>query len=415
MRVNPSVLIRIVWLALGAVLILPFVQIQRHSELNLHHGDSAAASHPLCATPKGIHLLNTTTSVSTVSDSILSKNTNSSHTITATRDTSKDAIFYNIYIGADRKDVALQIVQDQLQQVNESLLRNSVIYYSLVGVNIPHSSKKFCFPGLTCRRLHYTPQGYEEVTLQPLHDYCTQHPHAHVTYLHDKGSMHGGPKNRNRRIIVGKAALSTPCVEMNGTQCNVCMAKFDRVPYWHTPGNMWTADCMYVRQLLPPRHIGRLRKSILDDLYDAKHDNTSRACLRPELNNKEPYTGDHQELALGRFNMEHWIFNHPHLKPCDVFEPSFGGFNPLSTPWTPTLIAPSKKASHNAEITGNQKNAWYRLPGRFYEWDQLYGIAEPPADSFIWRMMSRMKRATDGCTPAYQFQPRLIVEKETTS
>ena len=113
-------------------------------------------------------------------------------TIPLSHDSTDDAIFYNIYIdpasNTAKREFSLDIVKEQLQQIL-NVGRDRVVYYSLIGYNLPHTNDRFCLPGLKCVRLQYVESGFEEVTLQSLYGYCATHPTARVTYIHSKGTF----------------------------------------------------------------------------------------------------------------------------------------------------------------------------------------------------------------------------------
>jgi len=102
------------------------------------------------------------------------------------------AIFYNIYVNASERDHGIRIITEQTQQIFQQLSSRRKesearipLYYNMIGHN---HSEPFCPFNMTCIFLEYYKQGFEEVTLQSLYEYCLDHPRDHVYYLHNKGS-----------------------------------------------------------------------------------------------------------------------------------------------------------------------------------------------------------------------------------
>lgn len=176
---------------------------------------------------------------------------------TAFRNEQDDVVFYNIFIpdpsrsrdsetkvpqGVIKKVQAkeegrvFKIIQEQLQQVlDEGSYRT--VHYSLIGKNVSHSNEVFCRLGLDCHRLQYAKQGFEEVTLQHLYEYCIERPHARVAYIHDKGSFHWSRRNDEKRKRATKVAVSDTCrfIPTDADECNVCAPLFFAKPHRHTP------------------------------------------------------------------------------------------------------------------------------------------------------------------------------------
>ena len=73
---------------------------------------------------------------------------------------------------------------------------------------------------LECHYMDHYNQGFEEVTLSKLHDYCTDNPTHKVTYLHNKGSHNAELRQNQLRQDVWRrhgtaAALSQQCKNAN--------------------------------------------------------------------------------------------------------------------------------------------------------------------------------------------------------
>jgi hypothetical protein len=330
---------------------------------------------------------------------------------------SNDAVFFNVYINPEssnpQREAILRIIKDQLQQIKDAG-QDRVVYYSLIGLFLPHSQEIFCVPGLTCHRLQYAKSGFENVTQQSLYEYCVSHPNARATYIHDKGSYHDHKSNHVKRQKSTRVVLSDECRYMPRDKCTVCTTMFRIVPFWHASGNFWTADCSYVRDLIPPKEYEARRLEMLDELFDASNAQRFK-CLAPPLVGGENYTRSNQILSLGRHLWEYWIWNHPDLRPCDAF--------PHSGPelanergrgdWSPRLIAPSRviqsppgsklAVGPRAWYYGATKHAWFRMTGKLYEFRKLYG-RDPAPDSPLWKILLPYNETEDGCEPPYKLE-----------
>ena len=85
----------------------------------------------------------------------------------------------------------------------------------------------------------------------------------------------------------------------------------------------------------------------------------------------EPWVG------VGRYSMEHWI-SHSDARPCDVYEEEFqykqkgdviikNGAKRVNAPRIANLTD-MKYGNH----------AWFRLPGRLFEYQEIYGSIPSP-------------------------------------
>lgn len=122
-----------------------------------------------------------------------------------------------------------------------------------------------------------------------------------VIYLHSKGSFHANEENNHLRNLLTISALSNECYEgLNSMTCNVCSARFSPLPLWHTPGNMWTAKCSYIKTLY----------SLLE--FETKEIEVVRQYLKdcPDCID--------WSVGSGRY-ANHSIYTHPQVNPCDVF------------------------------------------------------------------------------------------------
>jgi hypothetical protein len=248
----------------------------------------------------------------------------------------KIVIFYNLYIGNESDIPRIRtLVQDQFHYWNAT--RHASIYVTSIGVNVSSlllEGDDMFFPHtLPVHRVAHKPTGSELLTLDALWGYCQDQPSATVAYLHSKGSFHPTPENEVLRRLLTQAALSRDCfgsvtAEATTTttpnnniknsktsttaddnsnnsrtkSCNTCSFRMSPYPHMHTPGNMWLAQCAYVRHLLRPSVFA----SRMDVLYGhwAREPHSSSPCA-----------------GVGRYAAEHWVHTHPDSRPCDLYRP----------------------------------------------------------------------------------------------
>jgi hypothetical protein len=229
----------------------------------------------------------------------------------------KVVIFYNLYIGNETDIPRIRkLVHDQFRYWKAT--RHDGIHVTSIGVNVSSllsegEGEDSFFPRtLPVHRVTYEPTGWEMLTLDVLWGYCQDQPSATVAYMHSKGSFHPKPQNEVMRQVLTKAVLSRDCYDRvtttttpygknSTTLCNTCSFRMSPYPHQHTPGNMWLAQCQYVRQLLRPSVFAERMES-----------------YRPWVNES---TNEEHCVGLGRFAAEHWVHTHPYNIPCDLYRP----------------------------------------------------------------------------------------------
>jgi hypothetical protein len=233
----------------------------------------------------------------------------------------------------------------------------------------------------------YHETGDEGLTLQALHDHCNDHPEDLVTYIHDKGSFHNNLENVNLRRMLTQAAFSNECqVNMTELGCNFCSARFSPFPHAHNPGNMWTAKCDYVKNLIRPDGFAAAMKAMVDHFNNAHEVDPSI----PAPSNIEPWF-----IGTERYAMEHWLGSHPSILPCDVYpgvyDWAYGNLPDSKTPWVPDLKTaprfPLNKTTVSLPFLRTLKDpAWFCGPAKLLEYGFLYNDELPPPQSYIWTL-----------------------------
>lgn len=237
-------------------------------------------------------------------------------------------IFYNLFVPPNQHDAdhAFEIVKEQLRQVASPISpiskaeAKAVLFYNLIGGdgNEGNDIPQLCrdiHPRFHCEQLNYYNNATESVTLRNLHEYCSLLPDdttKRVTYLHPKGSFHSHGKQTLWRRMLTNAALHPNCLSPPDERCAVCGAQYYPIFGSMFPGNMFTASCSYVKQLLPPVEGGE---------YERRREQSIRQFFLLRLEGVLQNTfGFHQDVfyGLGRYQWEHWVGSHPSLLPCEM-------------------------------------------------------------------------------------------------
>jgi len=298
------------------------------------------------------------------------------------------AIFYNAYIPSSNVSNALRIIKEQLaSRASSPTLNTSTLYYTHIGVlNVTFP------PCNNCVLLNAVPEGDEVLTLQALHDYCTVNPSGRAIYVHAKGSFTLNEKNERLRRVLTKGAFSDECTKMpryipgNSETCNVCMGKFVGMPFHCSPGNMFVAECEYVKQLIPPKDFTKRKDEVTSKLWKM-----TQTELQMELGlEKKLDDGDWGTkwqfirpswVGTERYAMEHWMFSHPTIQPCDVFDKKFAYPKP---PLPETVTAQWGLAPREVRSDFRMTiHPFFLLPGRLYNFRHLYQSA-PPKSSWMY-------------------------------
>jgi hypothetical protein len=222
------------------------------------------------------------------------------------------AVFYNVYTGRNTAVLqrSLSIIQEQMQIWQDSILRHARLYYVLIGSKIEFP----CPPNQSCMLLQHEEEGSEALTLHLLHEYCVENPLHRVLYIHNKGSFHDTEDNTLLRKLLTRAVFSDECAKSSDDECTVCSARFSPIPHWHSPGNMWLANCDYVKKLLPPAVFAERVPLLVLQVQDKTKE------MGGPLLKKFSWTMPAEcEAGINRFSNEHWIHTHPLSQPCDVY------------------------------------------------------------------------------------------------
>jgi len=218
------------------------------------------------------------------------------------------AIFYNVYIPNRGVQNAINIVNEQLEYRNKSIVSNAPLYYITIQKDIGELEN--CN---NCQKISHYNKGTEIETLSHVYNYCTAHQDAKVVYMHNKGSWHYSQENNMFRNMLNKAIFSSECLHLKtpraatastlrskgpSCECNICSARFSPIPYLYMSGNMWVSKCSYISKLMHPSKIEAAMNELTRSAPVEKFGNI--------VESSQPY-----ELGIDRCSHEHWITSHP--------------------------------------------------------------------------------------------------------
>ena len=147
-------------------------------------------------------------------------------------------------------------------------------------------------------------------------------------------------------------------------------------------GNYFSADCSYVRNLIPPAHFKKEMMSVdVNRKLMSAEFGTFQHNLHPEADSTS---------GLGSYALEHWIGSSPDVIPCDlvgkenwpserenVVDPTFDwSFQPRSPPGFLSGELHYDKALRLREYS--------LLGGLLFKWQALYKKVPPP-ESWAWK------------------------------
>lgn len=320
-------------------------------------------------------------------------------------------IFYHVYLPSDAAENALRIVEEQLGQMGG---KDVTLLYNTIGdpdMLSEDQMNEWCkqYEFTACHHLQHVASSQEELTLKSVHDFCHVHPSRRVGYVHNKGSHHASPINEVWRYLMTETLVKDECWDTNvtntaGDTCNACGLFLTTDWGLYFAGNVWTADCSYVKDLVPPtEHEAKARASVGDAFL-----RRSVKQFQMEMKDVPPVWN----LGIGRYANEWWIASHPSLHPCDfsasvpdnndcertkqfimwmqkTVEDRDYRANAASLVSTFTPDAPYRpyrlpRRFRDGTETINLKNEYFALPGKIHRWLELYAQL-PDQNSWVWK------------------------------
>ena len=319
-------------------------------------------------------------------------------------------LFYNIYIPPNQDNSrALGIIEEQMDQIGASHVTKVtsstqpvVLYYNTLGSDSldTHWMQEICRRNkLECRHMQHYDNGFEEVTLQRVTEFCQVYPHHKVTYIHSIGSYHSPmvmdesvSQDAWRRNLMN-AVTSQLCIEPANDQCNVCGLLALPLPSLHFPGNFFTAQCSYINKLLPINEFSQRMRQVV-----------SSAQLESTTSKRYEFTlldDSSSNLGVGRFASDHWIGSHPSVQVCDLsakphlleWQTKDRSLQDFAFAMFPRRPIDDKSAvwPHTEQLDKQlEKNPlrrfreYFLLAGNVFKWFALYKEV-PPYDSWVWK------------------------------
>jgi hypothetical protein len=190
-----------------------------------------------------------------------------------------------------------------------------------------------------------------------------------------------------------RAVTSKLCLEPTDPSCNMCGLLALPWPAPHFTGNFFTAQCQYVKKLIPPKaFIPAMNEVIAKAVYQRTIHWRFVANLLPDT----PW-----HFGTDRYSSEQWIGSHPSVHICDLSQTANVtywqmGDRPSSElnfamfPRRPVKWAWSYTGSRRPNFAKTMKfpsfrlREWYLLAGSVFKWYELYNEAPPPS-SWVWK------------------------------
>jgi hypothetical protein len=305
-------------------------------------------------------------------------------------------VFYDIYIPIDKaeREIPLELdsIAHQIRAMTEATKNLPVtLYYqtmgheALIGLDLCANN-----PQLRCKLLHHYEERYQGDTLRQLSQFCRANPHARAAFVHNQIPEHlqQGRRARDLRVIraLTMGAVSNECFYPEEPTCNMCSLIFELQPNQGALGNMWTASCEYVNELLPPHVFQERMQQHIGQVLAMK---LSRQLVVHDFQEK------FEQLGLGSYSLSQWIGSSPALAPCDLTtkalsywsgaDRSTNEFKLVKAPHKHNGILEIDKALIEQSTDASFRIREYQyLAGRLLKWFTLYGKA-PERQSFAWR------------------------------
>ena len=314
----------------------------------------------------------------------------------------RTAIFLHRYVPIDDDQKgALMIIKEQLEQIGNALSilprsHQTKLFYINIGrklgdgfvENICSQFSEY----LSCHLLRHADAGFEEQTLSAVHEYCVEHDDHRVLYLHTKGSYHPNEAQNNWRRSMTDAVSSLDCMEHALFEgCSMCGLLFLPRPVFHYTGNMFNAQCSYIRKLLKPS----IFQEKMVEVVALERKLLQNGTLVPNMKHFErPAVHGSQ-----RYVMEHWHGSHPSLeKVCDVsihpqnvfkrtgrqpdnWELASFPRHPYTASWQ--WGDSDRMIAQVLNTESNRMREIFLLPGQMMRWCSLYGEL-PSNSSWVW-------------------------------
>ena len=156
--------------------------------------------------------------------------------------------------------------------------------------------------------------------------------------------------------------------------CNVCSAQFTTLPFHGTVGHSFVAECSYISKLIPPDQFTKAKEDLIEKIL-------SKNISSEDIGYREPPPKLNWQLQRSswvgtqRYAIEHWVYSHPSVRPCQVFPFSFAYNSYGNVPENYTDLIPNRTMSPKGKLSRRQSrnyHPWFLFHGRMYEYNFLY-------------------------------------------
>mmetsp|Transcript_44937 Transcript_44937/g.94287 ORF Transcript_44937/g.94287 Transcript_44937/m.94287 type:complete len:944 (+) Transcript_44937:218-3049(+) len=326
-------------------------------------------------------------------------------------------VFYQMSFPSGNEEKAMEIVKAQFEVLSMGQYDNAtntfdrsqkmLLYYTIAGGRSQDADSvanlcKDKSDMIICHNLgKFDSEGAYGEIFHPLRSFCNAKPTSvviHITnrlqeYAHLKMDQFTLKIQEVTAAVTSKMCrLASSSSEESSSSCNVCGTEFYPLPFFHFTGNMFSASCDYVKDLMPPSMFERTMNDIAGDAL---------LLQLEEVFTTKLIRFDTRILGSHQHSVEHWIGAHPNLKPCDVAP--IGGETQSDETLSNQMklysmaIAPRRGSAPAAYLTDGQDvselkrrlirslalREYYYLGGNVFRWDRLYGKV-PNDDSWVW-------------------------------
>lgn len=314
--------------------------------------------------------------------------------LSKTWNNSSHAVFYDVLIvdGVDDDGFqdSMHLVRKQLDELRNTTLPNDRQLFIVTMGDERLKQTNLCSDTTNCVRDQHLDRRYEGESLRRLHAFCADNPSSRVTYLQNLTPWElldeDEARIRSLLLLATKGALSQPCQRALDTrQVNVCGLRFQTTPALAMTGNMWSAECSYVSQLLTPVDFEtKQRGVILDALVKMVKGELSMGLIK----DREDY------LGLDGHSMSLWIASNPALQPGSLLDDDVDELMEKGADLTVKEARIPREMTAIYDIDNTKLNKlladkktripeYQFLAGHLTNWETLYGHS-PDELSWIW-------------------------------
>jgi hypothetical protein len=321
----------------------------------------------------------------------------------------KHGVFYDVYVPEDSGEIHEQALVSQLRIMDDSLGGTGATIY-VISMGSEQTNANLCtsLNNLDCQVLTHLPEPYVGEAQRELHGFCRVNPTAKVSYIKNRLSTSLQARDTPSQDLlqhITRAALCKDCLQPShkNFHCDACGLRYVTLPAMSFAGNMYTAECSYVNQLLEPEVFVEKMSEYVAEVMTLRMDWTFFSTL---------FDDSMVSMGVDHYAMDQWIASGRRSKPCDVYHGRISDLTAANDNDIDFTLqsAPRQVATlFEDEIDPNRmaalSNGRFRvrevtfIPGLILKWLVLYGRNEslPPwvydvyPDGADWRALERPK------------------------